>query len=199
MAIIQTSRKLDRSRRKVLMQLGMATTAFGLAGPAMAQGASNDAGLIASEIWMEGVAIDLYAFAAENLSSELKPVAELFGDHHAQHLAEAQRAALSIGLPEPPKRIGVQIEPTGQKSDADILAFALRTETQAVFAYEGLITQMSGADLRGHTMAIYASEVGHVIALRAALEGMELGAPIQSALPAFSTGFANWAGYTQPE
>lgn len=186
---IKRDRSLDRGRRRALLDLAMGTTAFGVGAvagmhPAIAQvaaaqdaaAAKNDLNAVQSEIWMEQVAIALYALAEGLLSPELKPVAALFGGHHAVHLEHASAAFEQLGGDPDDAALTPDLSKLPEfPDDASFLRYALRVETMAVDAYVGLVGQLSSRTLRVQAAQILGGELAHVIALRVASEGMSFG------------------------
>ncbi len=194
--IIQPSPAPATSRRLFLGGLGglaLGLTAFPLAGcfpsarrglgaspgpdggPAADAGADAavppleeaEAGVLISEYLMENYAIFAYTAAAPALPDGVRPVAELFRDHHKAHQDHAGNTLVrrGVALPELPKSYDVTL-PT---SVADILKLALMLETQATGAYHAFVAQHGEPALRSVAASILACETLHAVALLQAL------------------------------
>lgn len=179
------ARRLDPSRRRALVQMALGTAAFGgLTGCAPEQAQAQvapdcpdlvlrDVPLLESLAVMEGVAVDTYLGAADLMTPATRPAALAFAEHHAAHRQYAvdALAAREIGEPERLPLTNLPALPAEPSDDGDaaILAYALSVEMQAVRAYMGLIAQLAAPDIRTKAADIMASEVAHVVALRAVL------------------------------
>ncbi|MBU0552142.1 ferritin-like domain-containing protein [Myxococcota bacterium] len=184
MFAIHHSRKLDTTRRRLLRDLTLGSTAFALSACTSKAKAQLDAplpttgdrqidvNLLITEATMEGVAVSAYNMVIPALSAEVRFVAELFRDHHLLHIESAHAHLQRLGAPIPEAIDPSTLNMPPMEGDLEILTTAQVLETQAVNTYLSQIGQYKEEQLRLAAGDILGCEVTHVIALRAALAGV---------------------------
>ena len=179
------------SRRKVLL-VGTATTvATVLAGPSLAlaanaKGSAGDVAILSAAYDLESQGIWAYGAAGGKLSDTpvgkmVLALAKRNQSDHERHRVALGNALSSLGAnPPAPKKeydLSTYIEAGegGLGSDGDIARLALALEIDAALAYQGAFAQLKNAQLRTSALSIMPDEVGHAVAIRAALGGLMKG------------------------
>ncbi len=181
--IIRGRQTLPISRRRLLKELALGTSAFGLAGcgekaqaqvPVACEGVAiaRDEPLLETLAVMEDIAARTYQAAEGLLSAELRPAAAAFAEHHVAHRDDALARLVERGSDAPTFVESLTNLPE-LPDDLSILRYAYGVEKQAVNAYLGLISQFAEPGLRARAADILGCEIAHVIALRTVLPGPE--------------------------
>lgn len=178
---------MDPHRRRLLRDLALGTTAFGLfgcvetskglpdaGGPTDAGGDAGgalypeDAAVHVTEYAMEDAAIYAYEAAAPLLVDDaVLQAALMFRDHHRAHQDAAAEALVRLGVPLP--ELPETYELPALADQTAVLRYALTLEIQAVNAYLGVISQLRDPERRRVSASILASETAHVVVLRTVL------------------------------
>jgi hypothetical protein len=179
------------SRRKVLL-VGTATTvATVLTGPSLAlaatgKGSAGDVAILSAAYDLESQGIWAYDAAGGKLSDT--PVGKMVlalarrnQSDHKRHRDALGSSLISLGAnpPAPQKEYDlstyIAAGEGGLGSDGDIARLALAIEIDAALAYMGAFAQLKNVKIRTTSMSIMPDEVGHAVAIRAALGGLMKG------------------------
>ena len=148
--------------------------AIGLVQPAAAAGLSDvDIAVFAQSVELAAVAA--YGMAAGVLSADVKPVAQLFAQHHQDHAAAFGALAATKATNKPNAKLVTALTPTLQaiKDQTGALQFAFQLENQAAETYAFALTALQSIEAAKGTATILPIESAHAGVLGFAL-GMDL-------------------------
>jgi hypothetical protein len=183
MTAILRPRGLGTTRRRALLDLalggGALATVAGCGEQAKAQlpqvcdeesAITDDRAPLSSALIMEWLVVEAYeALAGAPFSQEVKDAFALFGAHHAEHVGWAKTDYEAIGI-ELPERSPLPTLPDACfESDETAVRLALTLETDAVSSYVGVVKQITDPERRRVAAAVLATEMSHVMTIRAAL------------------------------
>jgi rubrerythrin len=184
-----TAKTLRATRRQVLGRAGAAGAALAavpvlvpisrILPRAAAQGL-DDPTIAAFAESVELAAVAAYGIAGGVLSAEVKPVAELFAQHHMEHAQAFGSLAGDKATGKANAKLVEALTPTlqGIKDQTAALEFAFALENQAAVTYGFALTALTQPKFYSGTATIMPIESAHAAAL-----GMALGKPVPDIFP----------------